>query len=200
LYDSAGNDSLTATPASITLVGAGFSSAASGFSEVLVHATAGGYDKAVFYDGAGVDRLDVGASYAWQRGSGYSIRAEGVEYIAAVATYGGGDRLNLIGSAGDDSLSLYLNNRNFFSGGVQVYTYNFQYALFDGGGGYDRIDYYAAGKTAALYGRSSYGAIVDSAFETQFSGMEAVLARARSSQKLKTDLAVLDFTFQKLSR
>lgn len=200
LYDSAGNDSLTATPTNTELAGTGFSSEVTGFSEVLVYATAGGYDSAVFYDSAGIDQLDVSSVYAWQRGSGYSIRAEGFEYIAALATYGGGDRLNLIGSTGDDSLSLYLNNRNLFTGGVQIYTYNFQSALFNGGGGFDLIDYYAAGKTASIYGRNSYGAILDSAFETQFTGVETILARTRSTQKLRTDLAVLDFTFQKMGR
>ncbi len=200
LHDSAANDTLTATPTSAKIVSGGYSAEASGFDEVIVAATAGGFDTAVFYDSPAIDYLDVSAAYAWQRGNSYSVRAEGFEYIAAVATYGGGDRLNLIGSTGDDSLSLYLNNRNLFSSGVQIYTYNFQYALFEGGGGYDYIDYYAAGKTASVYGRSNYGAIVDSAFETQFSGIETILARARSNQKLKTDLAALEFTFQKYGR
>jgi subtilisin family serine protease len=200
LYDSAANDTLTATPTSAKIVGGVYSAQASGFGEVIIAATAGGYDTAVLYDSAAIDYLDVSAAYAWQRGGNYSIRAEGFEYIAAIATYGGGDRLNLIGSTGDDALGIYLNTRNLFSGGVQIYTYNFQSAMFDGGGGYDHVEYYAVAKNPSLYGRGAYGRILDQLFETQFSGVESLVAQTRSSQKLKADLAALDYAFQKFTR
>jgi hypothetical protein len=182
------------------LQGNGFANEARGFSQVLVVATAGGYDTAVLSDSAGADQLDASPSYVWLRGTGYSVRADGFDYIAVVATYGGNDSARLVGSDGDDYLSVWLNQRDLYAGSVQIHTYNFQSVLFDGGGGYDSIDYYQAGKNAALYGRSSYGQISDQIFATQFTGVESIMANVRASQRLRTDFAALEFAFQKLGR
>jgi hypothetical protein len=200
LYDSAGDDLLTASPTSAVLQGSNFASEARGFSQVFVIATAGGYDTASLSDSAGADQLDASPSYVWLRGTGYSIRAEGFDYIAVVATYGGNDTARLIGSDGDDYLGVWLNQRDLYSSTVQIHTYSFQTVQFDGGGGYDSVNYYQAAKNASLYGRSSYGQISDQIFATQFSGVEAVMASVRSNQRLRTDLLALDFAFQKMGR
>jgi hypothetical protein len=71
---------------------------------------------------------------------------------------------------------------------------------FDGGGGYDSVNYYSGSSSGYLYGRSNYGSVIDQVFETQFNGVESVLANIRQSHKLKTDLAALEFVFQKLGR
>jgi subtilisin family serine protease len=200
LYDSAGDDTLTASPTSAVLQGSGFSNEARGFSQVFVIATAGGYDTASLSDSAGADQLDASPSYVWLRGTGYSIRADGFDYIAVVATYGGSDTARLVGSEGDDYLGVWLNQRDLYTSTVQIHTYNFQTLQFDGGGGYDSVNYYQAARNASLYGRSSYGQINDQIFATQFSGVEAVMASVRSSQRLRTDLAALDFAFQRMGR
>src|SRR5439155_23819062 len=157
---------------------------------------AGGYDMATLYDSAGADQLDASQSYAWLRGSGYSIRAEGFDYIMVNATYGSGDFAHLIGSDGNDVLGVWWNNRNLYVGGVEIHTFNFQLVQFDGGSGYDYIGYYSSSKGGHLIGRSNYGSLIDQVFATQFNGVEAVLAHVRSTHKLKTDLAALEFAFQ----
>ncbi len=200
LYDSAGDDMLTAGPTSAVLQGTGFSNEARSFSQVFVIATAGGNDTASLSDSAGADQLDASPSYVWLRGTGYSIRAEGFDYIAVVATYGGNDTARLVGSDGDDYFSVWFNQRDLYTSTVQIHTYNFQTVQFDGGGGYDSVNYYQAAKNASLYARSSYGQINDQIFATQFSGVEAMMASVRSSQRLRTDLAALDFAFQKMGR
>jgi len=200
LYDSAGNDTLTAGPTTAILQGGGFANEARGFSQVTVFATAGGYDVASLSDSAGADLLDASASYAWLRGAGYSIRAEGFDSVTVYATYGSHDFAHLVGSDGNDVLGVWWNNRNLYVAGVEIHTFNFQLVRFDGGGGYDAIDYYSSGKHGYLYGRSNYGSLIDQIFETQFNGVEAVLARVRSNQKLKTDLAALEFYYRSVGR
>jgi subtilisin family serine protease len=200
LYDSAGNDVLVAGPTKATLQGSGFFNEARGFSQVVVLATAGGYDAATLNDSAGADQLDASARFAWLRGSNFSVRAEGFDSIVVSSTYGSGDVARLWGSAGNDSLSVWSYNRTFYSTGVVIQTFNFRHVSFDGGGGIDNIDYYSSSKGGRLYGRSHYGAIVDQVFETQFSGIESLLARVRSSHKLKTDLAALEFYYQRIGR
>ena len=200
LSDSAGNDTLTAGPTSAVLQGSGFSNEARGFSQVVVLAASGGYDSAVLSDSAAADQLDASSTYVWLRGAGYSIRAEGFDYITAIATYANRDFVHFVGSEGNDALGVWWNNRNFYSGHCEIHTYNFQTAQFDGNGGNDYIDYYSAGKNPYVYGRSNYGALIDQIFATQFNGVESVFANVRSSQKLRTDLAALDFAFQKYGR
>jgi subtilisin family serine protease len=200
LYDSAGDDRFTAGPASAVLQGSGFSNEARGFSQVIASCTAGGYDTAVLSDSGHADQLDASPTSAWLRGTGYSVRTEGFEYVAVVATWGGGGTARLVGSSGDDALGVYLNQRDLYAGSTQIHTYNFQTVQFDGGAGNDSVSYYEAGKTASLYGRSNYGAISDQLFSTQFMGVESVMASVRSSQKLRTDLAALDFAFQQMGR
>jgi hypothetical protein len=200
LYDSAGDDSLNAGPTAATLQGSGFSNEARGFSQVAVSANAGGRDAAVLYDSAGADQFDASPTYAWLRGTGYSIRVEGFDQITVVATYGSGDTARLVGSDGNDLLTMWCYVRDLYAGGVEIHTYNFQVVQFEGGGGYDSIDFYANGKNPSLYGRSNYGSIVDQAFETQFSGVESVLANIRANQKLRTDLAALEYAFQKVGK
>jgi len=198
LYDSAGNDSLQAGPTSATLRGVGFANEARGFSQVIVLATSGGYDTAVLNDSSGADQLEASPAYAWLHGTGYSIRIQGFDDITVNATSGSGDFAHLIGSNYDDVLGVWWNNRNLFAGGTAIHTYNFQRVQFDGNGGYDTIDYYSSGK-GLLYGRSNYGSLIDQVFETQFNGVESVLAHVRSTHRLKTDMAALEYAFQKYS-
>jgi subtilisin family serine protease len=197
LYDSLGNDTLKAGPSAAALEGNGFANAARGFSQVFVMATAGGYDVATLNDSAGTDLLDASSKYVWLRGNGFSIRAEGFDNLTVNATNGGNDFARLIGSDGDDVLGIWRNNRNLYSGGAEIRTFNFRLVQFDGGGGYDWIDYYSASKNCYLYGRSQYGALLDQVFETHFSSVESLVAHVNANHKLKSDLAALEWVFQK---
>jgi hypothetical protein len=165
-----------------------------------VQATAGGYDTASLQDSAGVDELDASANYAWLRGSGYSLRVEGFDSVTVRSTFGSGDVARLYGSAGDDVLTVWSNQRSFYSAGVVIQTFNFRFVAIDGGGGHDRVEYYSSNRPSHLYGRSNYGAIIDQTYETQFFGVEGVLAHVRSNHKLKTDLAALAYYFQRIGR
>lgn len=200
LFDSSGNDWLSARPGAATVEGAGFKLEASGFSQVLVLATGGGYDKAWLHDSWGADELDASSRFVWLRGAGYSLRAEGFENIVVAATAGSRDVARFWGSTGNDLLTVWGAQRNFYSGGVSIETSNIRQVSFDAGGGYDQIDYYSASSSGRLYGRSHYGTIVDQAFETYFSATESVTARVRQVHKLKTDLAAVEFYFQKIGR
>jgi subtilisin family serine protease len=197
LHDSAGNDTLIAGPTDAVLAGAGFSIDAHAFGQTIVLATAGGYDTATLSGSSGADQLDVSAAYAWLHANGFSIRAEGFDRFDVNAT-SGGDFAHFIGSSGDDLLTVWGSNRNFFTGGVEIYTTGFRQAQFDGGGGHDSVDYYSSSRSSYLYGRSDYGLFVDQALRTQFNGVDSVLARLRASHRLKTDLAALEFYYRRI--
>lgn len=197
LHDSAGNDTLIAGPTDATLQGTGYFSEARGFSQLIVSATAGGYDTATLADSGGADQLDVSAASAWLRGNGYSIRAEGFNSVA-VNGAGGSDFAHFIGSSGDDLLTIWGTSRNFYTAGVAIQTSGFRQAQFDGGGGSDSVEYYSSSKSSYLYGRADYGSLVDQAMQTQFNGVESVLARLRSSHRLKADLAALEFYYGRI--
>lgn len=200
ISDSAGNDTLTAGPQAALLQGGGVRIEARGFAEVIVHAGAGGYDTATLQDSPGRDELEASSRYAWLRGSNYSLRAEGFDSVIVRSTLGTGDVARLYGNDGVDVLSVWSNQRNFYSAGVVIQTFNFRFAAFDGGGGLDRVDYYTSRPASYLYGRANYGSIVDQAFETQFFGVESVLASLRNVHRVKTDLAALEFHFRKMGR
>jgi hypothetical protein len=200
LFDSAGDDRLTAAPAYLSLSGAGFQVEVRGFGQHLILGTAGGSDSATLYGSAARDELDASSRFVWLRGGGQNVRLEGFESMRVFATPGGGDVARFWGSDGNDVLGVWSQNRDFYSGGVSVITTGFGQAAFVGGGGWDTVDYSTTARGARLYGRAHYGAIVDRAFETQFSEVEAVLARVRSAHKFKADLAALEFYFQRIGR
>ena len=160
----------------------------------------GNTDRAIFYDSTGSDLFDAQARWARMTGPGFANIATGMQYVQAISSAGGNDRASLTGSDGNDVLGVWAGSRTLSGAGTQISTSNFQYVQFNGGGGFDYIDYYAADQTPSIYGRGGYGDIIDQAFETQFSGVEMMLARVRTSQQLKSDLAALDYAFQKIGR
>jgi subtilisin family serine protease len=157
-------------------------------------------DRAIFYDSAASDLFDAQARWARMTGPGFANIATGIQYVQAISSAGGNDRASLTGSDGNDVLGVWGGSRTLTSAGTQVSTSNFQFVQFNGGGGFDYVDYYANDLSPSVYGRNSYGDIVDQAFETQFSGVEMMLARVRATQRLKSDLAALDYAFQKMGR
>jgi hypothetical protein len=141
--------------------------------------------------------LYASAKLTWLRGTGFSIRTEGFDTITVNGTFGTGDFAHLAGSDGNDVLGMWWNNRNLYTGGVEIRTFGFENAQFDGGGGYDSIGYYSSTKNSRLYAQSHYGAVVDQVFKTEFNGIESFQAQVRSAHKLKAELAALEFAFQR---
>jgi hypothetical protein len=184
----------------VVLTGNGFASEARGFTQVIVQASAGGYDAATLSDSAGADHLYASAKMIWLRGAGFSVRAEGFDSITVHATIGSGDFAHLAGSDTSDVLGIWWNNRNLFSGGVEIRTFGFESARFDGGGGTDSISYYSSTKNSRLYAQAHYGTVVDQVFRTEFNGIESFQARVRSAHRLRAELSALEFAFQRWGR
>ena len=101
LYDSSGDDTLTARPTAATLAGAGFENTAQGFRRVNAYAAAGGTDTSYLYDSIGADTLAGRTAYALLSGKNYANYAYGFEANRAFST-AGADRATLVDSAGDD--------------------------------------------------------------------------------------------------
>jgi len=103
LYGSSSDgDSLVASPTLAELVGAGFTVATHGCTDLLVDGWAGGADTAKIYDSTGNDVLVASESYARLDGPGYSIKVQG---YTVMHTYAGNgfDVAKLFDSAGDDT-------------------------------------------------------------------------------------------------
>ncbi|HEY2414717.1 MAG TPA: S8 family serine peptidase [Pirellulaceae bacterium] len=206
---SGGNDTLTLSGGNVaeTIV---FRPGSADLNSATTHVIAGGFetiqfiggnaDRATFYDSAANDVFEAQARFARMIGPGFANSATGVQYVQAISSAGGNDRASLTGSDGNDVLGVWAGSRTLSSAGTQIGASGFQFVQFNGGGGFDYIDYYAADLTPSIYGRGGYGDIIDQAFETQFSGVEMMLARVRTSQRLQSDLAALDYAFQKIGR
>jgi hypothetical protein len=128
------------------------------------------------------------------------VRLEGFESVQVIATPHSGDVARFWGSSENDVLGVWSHHRDFYSGGAAVITSNFKHVVFVGGGGFDTVDYATTSRGARLYGRAHYGAIVDRAFETQFSEIESVIARVRPAHKFKAKLTALEYYFQRIGR
>jgi Ca2+-binding RTX toxin-like protein len=201
-YDSAmltgGAAAQTATfrPGSVQLVGGGMNAIATGVESSWVQGRAN--DTAVLYDSAGRDTLQAGITSVTLSGSGFQSTAEGFGNVTIYATAGSGDHANLTGSAGNDTLTVWAGVRLLDAGGVQMRAENFQTATFSGGEGWDRVDYYVTGKKGWLGGSGETGWVHATGFTTEFAEVESLLAHARARQKLRTELAALDYLFRKI--
>jgi hypothetical protein len=105
LYDTRGNDVLTARPGHATLEGVGFRYEVTGVERSYVHATAGGQDLAFLYDSTANEELAVRPQFVSLRGNGFFNSAFGFERVYAYSTEGGFDRADLYDSAGNDRMT-----------------------------------------------------------------------------------------------
>jgi hypothetical protein len=139
--DSAGADTLVATPAYAYLQGAGFLSQANGFGYARADSTAGGADLALLYDSAGDDTLVGTPAYASLQGPGHTSFAAGFKSVRAYAS-SGNDNAYLYDSAGDDTLV-----------GTPAYSYLQGAGYLDVANGFDSVRAYASSgnDTAYLY-------------------------------------------------
>lgn len=105
LYDSDGDDTLTARPGSAELTGVGYRFSVENVDRLFVHASGQGQDMAYMYDSAGNDQLSVRPQFTSLWGDGYFSSVRGFERVYVYATAGGFDTANLYDSAGNDRFS-----------------------------------------------------------------------------------------------
>jgi subtilisin family serine protease len=201
-YDSvtfvggAAAETATLRPGSVELVGGGIAASASNVESVRVIGSL--LDSALLYDSAGRDHLDATVSSTTLTGPGYVSSAEGFGHVTICATAGGADTAQLTGSSGNDTLIVWADVRLFQGGGVNIRAEGFEKLRYDGGEGFDQVDFYTAGKRSWLGGQDSTGWVYAPGFTTEFAEVESLLAHARAKHKLSTELAALDYIFRKI--
>lgn len=104
LYDTSGDDVLTASPTTRTLDGPSHHVTIQGVERLYAYATAGGDDVALLADSRGSDTYKATPADARLYGDGFYNYARGFDRVAATSSAGGLDRAYLYDSAGDDSL------------------------------------------------------------------------------------------------
>ncbi len=141
VYDSAGDDVMTASPNQVTATNSAsaYSHVARNFEQVRMISSAGGEDVASLYDSSGDDVFTGTPSYGEMVGSGYKLRAEGFRYLHGYALAGGTDTAMLYDSPGDDEYVgtpdyNIMRNSNFYIR-AKYFDYVHAYAT---AGGYDR--------------------------------------------------------------
>lgn len=148
LYDSAGADTLVATPDFARLTGAGFDNTGfdnlvSGFQVVQAFAIGGG-DVARLYDSAGSDLLEMRAASARLIGAGYDNQANGFASVVAYSS-AGLDQASFYAAAAGDAFSAWSDRAELTAAG------NLRQAI-----GFGRVVAFASGaaNVATLYGSS----------------------------------------------
>ncbi|MCA9134731.1 MAG: hypothetical protein KDA45_16300, partial [Planctomycetales bacterium] len=144
LYDSDGDDTLTARPRSAELVGVGYRFEVTEVSRIYVHATGGGQDYAYLYDSQGDDRLSVRPQFSSLSGDGYFNYVRGFERVYAYATGGGQDRADLYDSSGDDRFATSGASASVVGPGFSSFTRSFESVYAHSSGGSDLATLYGA--------------------------------------------------------
>ncbi len=145
LYDSDGNDTLTARPRSAELVGVGYKFAVSQVDRIFVHATGAGEDYAYLYDSASDDRLSVRPQFSSMSGNGYFNYVSGFERVYAYANAGGIDQADLYDSAGSDRFNTSGASASIVGPGFSSFTRSFeQVNAYANSGGADVATLYGA--------------------------------------------------------
>lgn len=144
LYDSAGGDTLSASPGDTKLSGVGFEHHLTDVRSIYVHATAGGNDVAYLYDSAGDDRLAIRPEFTSLRGAEFLSLVYGFDRVNAYGTAGGNDTADLYDSAGDDRMSANATNAYISGPGYYSQARNFESVVGHAtAGGNDRATIYA---------------------------------------------------------
>ncbi|MCI0358956.1 MAG: S8 family peptidase [Planctomycetaceae bacterium] len=193
---SAAAETATLRPVSLELVGGGISATAASVESTRVIGNV--LDTALLYDSAGRDHLDASVTSTTLAGPGFVSSAQGFGHITVIATSGGGDTAQLTGSSGNDTLIVWAGVRLFQGGGTTIRAEGFETLRFEGGDGFDRVDFYTAGKRSWLGGQGDTGWVYAPSFTTEFTDVESLLAHVRSKHKLSTELAALDYVFRKI--
>jgi subtilisin family serine protease len=146
LYDTDGDDTLTARPRSAELVGVGYKFSVADVDRIFVHAAGGGQDFAYLYDSAGNDRLSVRPQFSSMSGDGFFNFVRGFERVYAYATAGGLDQAELYDSAGNDRFSTSGASASIVGPGFSSFTRSFEIVnAYSEAGGADIATLYGSG-------------------------------------------------------
>ncbi len=137
LLDSAGDDTFYGLPSYSAIVGAGFTSQATGYQNVFVNRSAGA-DVAAFYDSAGNDTFFGLPGYSALSGTGYFIQSTGFAVNSAQSSAGGTDSAVFYDAPGNDTYVGTPTQSYMVMGPVTNVATNFRtYAAQAGAGGSD---------------------------------------------------------------
>jgi subtilisin family serine protease len=177
LYDSAGNDSLTALPNQVTLTFAnGQASQVHGFARAKAWATAGGVDAAAFYDGAANDLFIAGQLRGILTGYGYWNEAEGFDQTIAYAQNGGVDRVEYYDSAGNDVLTAWSDRVTFAGAGFAHDARGFEQTMTYGTSGVDQATFYDSTGDDVWTAWSNRALLTGAGYSNEVRGFDAVKA------------------------
>jgi subtilisin family serine protease len=168
VYDSSTDDTLTARPHTLEMVGIGYQVRVQDVDRIFVHATSGGQDIAYLHDSAGNDVLSIRPQFSSLRSDDYFNYINGFEKVYAYAT-GGADSAQLYDSPGDDRFNTSGDNASIVGPGFFSFTRNFERVeAFATAGGND---------TSALYAASRQSISVGTDFSSFEEGIQSRLAR-----------------------
>ena len=177
LYDSAGADTLVATPDSARLTGAGFDNASfdnyvSGFRVVQAFASGGG-DIARLYDSAGSDLLEMRSASARLTGVGYDSLATGFASVVAYSS-AGLDQASFYAAAAGDAFSAWSDRAELTAGGSLRQAIGFSRVVAFAGGATNVATLYGSAGNDALNARPDTVQLRGAGFETTVRGFALV--------------------------
>ncbi len=137
MFDSAGDDTLTANTASVVLTGNGFQHTVNGFKVLAVAATAGGVDTAYVNDTAGNDLLVTSLQAFTLIGANYAVYTAGFEQTT-ITSIGGNDAAAMLDSAGNDVFTATPASTTMQSAGTTTTLNGFEAVTAIASTGYDQ--------------------------------------------------------------
>jgi hypothetical protein len=184
LYGSVGNDTLTARPRDVELIGSSFHFHVSQIERTYVHAEQGGEDFAYLYDSAGDDRLSSRPQFSSLAGDDFFNYVAGFERVYAYANGGGIDSAVLYDSAGQDTYFTSGEVASIVGPGFFSYTRNFE-----------NVEAIASSQNqdlASIYGRDRQSLLVGSDFSGYYDGQWSRLARGFAATHIYVDNLLIE--------
>ncbi|GAA4430554.1 S8 family peptidase [Bremerella cremea] len=164
-YDTAGNDTFTASPKKASMSGAGYKNEVSGANVISARAIYGGIDTAALYDSSGNDYFIGRGQDSYLLSNGTTLATYGFERTNVYSS-GGSDQAYLYDSKGNDTFTSYGSSAVLSGSGYtnSVYNYTRVMAIAMNGGTdiatfYDTAGndvYVARGTQATMYGPGYY--------------------------------------------
>jgi subtilisin family serine protease len=194
LHDTAGDETFIGDATAGSLSGSNFYLRAANFERVESRST-GGNDVAYLWDSAGDDYFAGSNVLAYLNGVGFSNFVQGFDRVTAFST-GGTDSADLYGSAGNDQLVANGRSRRMQAADYVVQTENFRNVKAYGGEGADTASLLDLSYADAINGRSNWIALANGDSLLGY-GFEQVTAAAKTGQRPKSDVAAVDYLFNK---
>ena len=158
LYGSIADDTLTAHPRDVELVGAGFRFHVDQVERTYVNAEQGGQDFAYLYDSVGNDRLSVRPQFSSMSGNDFFNYASGIERVYAYSNTGGIDSAVLYDSVANDTFFTSGDIASMVGSGFFSYTRYFESVeAISSTGGKDIASVYATERNSLLVGSDFSG-------------------------------------------